>query len=49
MTRGIGWYVHHQGADHGLVRLMEWERSVGPGLGLAPLRTPGPAGFPYRP
>jgi hypothetical protein len=31
----------HQDADHGLVRLMEWEHPVGPGLGLAPLRTPG--------
>ena len=31
----------HQDADHGLVRLMVWERPTGPGLGLAPLRTPG--------
>lgn len=31
----------HQDADHGLVRLMCWEKGAGPGLGLVPLRTPG--------
>ena len=31
----------HQDADHGLVRLMRWERGAGPGLGLMSLRTPG--------
>lgn len=31
----------HQDADHGLVRLMCWERGMGPGLGLMALRIPG--------
>lgn len=31
----------HQDADHGLVRLMQWERPTGPGLNMAPLRTVG--------
>jgi hypothetical protein len=31
----------HQDADHGLVRLMVWDEPTGPGLGMAPLRTPG--------
>ncbi|MCC6172465.1 MAG: hypothetical protein IT481_10600 [Gammaproteobacteria bacterium] len=28
--------LHHQQADHGLVRLMQWERPLNDGLGLAP-------------
>lgn len=31
----------HQDADHGLVRLMRWEKGAGPGLGLMRLRIPG--------
>jgi len=31
----------HQDADHGLVRLMRWDKPVGDGLGMVPLRTPG--------
>ncbi|MDA0367347.1 MAG: VOC family protein [Proteobacteria bacterium] len=31
----------HQEADHSLVRLMRWDKPLGPGLGLVPLRTPG--------
>ncbi len=31
----------HQEADHGLVRLMRWDRPLGDGLGMVPLRTPG--------
>ena len=33
--------MRHQDADHGLVRLVEWERPTGPGLGTAPLRVQG--------
>ena len=35
------WRLNHNAADKGLVRLMAWETSTGPGLGMAPLRTPG--------
>lgn len=28
--------LHHQQADHGLIRLMQWERPLNDGLGLAP-------------
>jgi len=31
----------HQDADHGLIRLMQWEHSSGPGLGLTPFKTAG--------
>jgi uncharacterized glyoxalase superfamily protein PhnB len=31
----------HQDADHGLVRLWQWERPSGPGLGMAPFRVHG--------
>jgi hypothetical protein len=31
----------HQDAEHGLIRLMAWERPVNEGLGLAKLMTPG--------
>jgi catechol 2,3-dioxygenase-like lactoylglutathione lyase family enzyme len=31
----------HLDADHGLVRVMRWDRSLGPGIGLAPLRAHG--------
>ncbi|MBM3503686.1 MAG: hypothetical protein FJX65_07395 [Alphaproteobacteria bacterium] len=31
----------HQDADHGLVRLMTWDKPTGEGLGQIPLRTPG--------
>lgn len=31
----------HQDADHGLVRLMRWDRPLGPGIGTVPLRTNG--------
>jgi uncharacterized glyoxalase superfamily protein PhnB len=31
----------HQDSDHGLIRLMAWERPVNDGLGLAKLMTPG--------
>jgi catechol 2,3-dioxygenase-like lactoylglutathione lyase family enzyme len=31
----------HLDSDHGLVRLMRWERPLGPGIGLAPLRAHG--------
>jgi catechol 2,3-dioxygenase-like lactoylglutathione lyase family enzyme len=33
--------LYHQAADHGLLRLMQWERPAGPGLELAPFRTLG--------
>lgn len=33
--------LHHQEADHGLVRLMQWDTPRGAGLGTIPLRTPG--------
>ena len=33
--------MRHQDADHGLVRLVEWERPTGPGLGTSGLRTQG--------
>lgn len=33
--------LHHQNADHGLIRLMRWDTPRGPGLGTVPLRTPG--------
>jgi len=35
------WRLSHGAADKGLVRLMSWEQSTGPGLEMAPLRTPG--------
>lgn len=35
------WRLHHGVADKGLVRLMTWEEPLGPGLHMAPLRTPG--------
>jgi len=35
------WRLHHGVADKGLVRLMTWEEPLGPGLCMAPLRTPG--------
>ena len=31
----------HQNADSGLIRLMKWEKVIGPGLNMAPLRTFG--------
>ncbi len=31
----------HQESDHGLIRLMEWKRPLGPGLNMARLRTKG--------
>lgn len=31
----------HQDADHGLIRLMQWERPTGPGLALTPFKTVG--------
>lgn len=31
----------HQDADHGLVRLMRWDRPMGPGIGTVALRTNG--------
>lgn len=31
----------HQNATAGLIRLMQWEKPVGPGLNMAPLRTHG--------
>lgn len=31
----------HQQADHGLVRLWQWQDSAGPGLGMAPFRVQG--------
>jgi uncharacterized glyoxalase superfamily protein PhnB len=31
----------HQEADHGLIRLMVWDRPIGAGLNMAPLRTSG--------
>ncbi|MEZ5513634.1 MAG: hypothetical protein R3F58_07160 [Steroidobacteraceae bacterium] len=31
----------HQVADHGLIRLIQWEQPTGPGLGLAPFKTVG--------
>lgn len=33
--------LQHQEADHGLVRLMRWDRALGPGLNMAPLKTVG--------
>lgn len=33
--------MRHLDADHGLVRLVEWEAPTGPGLGTAPLRAQG--------
>lgn len=33
--------LFHQNADHGLIRLMQWEEPTGPGLGLAPLSALG--------
>lgn len=33
--------LYHQEADHGLVRLMVWERPVNEGLGLAKMLAPG--------
>jgi len=35
------WHLSHNAADKGLIRLMRWERPAGPGLEMAPLRTPG--------
>lgn len=31
----------HQDADHGLIRLMQWDQSTGSGLGLTPFKTVG--------
>ena len=31
----------HQDTDHGLIRLMQWEQTTGPGLGLTPFKTVG--------
>ena len=36
--------LFHGTADHGLIRLMIWEKPSGPGLGLAPLRSRARAG-----
>lgn len=33
--------MRHQDADHGLVRLMQWQTPTGPGLGLTPFKTVG--------
>jgi hypothetical protein len=33
--------LRHQNADHGLVRLMAWERPTGDGLGFVPIRAEG--------
>jgi len=33
--------LYHQEADHGLIRLMVWERPVGEGLGMAGMKTLG--------
>ncbi|GEM_PF-260511 len=33
--------LQHQDADHGLIRLLQWEKPVNEGLGLARLLTPG--------
>lgn len=33
--------LQHLDADHGLIRLMQWERPGGEGLGMAPFRTLG--------
>lgn len=33
--------LHHQDADHGLIRLMVWERPTGEGLGLIGMKTLG--------
>ncbi len=33
--------LEHQGANSGLVRLMHWDRPLGPGLAMAPLRVTG--------
>ncbi|GMV00656.1 MAG: hypothetical protein AMXMBFR52_03120 [Burkholderiales bacterium] len=33
--------LEHLDADHGLVRLMQWERPLGPGIGLTGLRAHG--------
>jgi catechol 2,3-dioxygenase-like lactoylglutathione lyase family enzyme len=33
--------LRHLDSDHGLVRLMRWERPLGAGIGLAPLRAHG--------
>lgn len=33
--------LRHQDADHGLVRLMVWERPTGDGLGFSPIRAQG--------
>ena len=33
--------LYHQSADHGMVRLMIWERPLGAGLGTAPLKVLG--------
>jgi hypothetical protein len=35
------WRLAHGSSDKGLVRLMRWDRPLGPGLSMAPLRTPG--------
>lgn len=33
--------LRHQEADHGLIRLMQWQQPSGPGLGLTPFKTVG--------
>ena len=33
--------MFHQSADHGLVRLVQWSESRGPGLGMAPFKVVG--------
>lgn len=33
--------LQHQESDHGLVRLMRWDKPTGPGLNMAPLKTIG--------
>ena len=33
--------MSHGDADRGLIRLMQWDQAGGPGLAMAPLRTPG--------
>lgn len=33
--------LHHQSAQQGLIRLLAWQKPVGPGLGHAPLRSTG--------
>lgn len=33
--------LQHLDTDHGMLRLMRWERPLGPGIGIAPLRAHG--------